>query len=40
MASKHNKLFEKGSPVFQFNVRATVIPCESCENANLEYRTA
>ena len=34
------QLLKKGSPVSQFNVRATVIPCEGRGYANLEYRTA
>ena len=34
------QLLKKGSSVFQFNVRATVIPCEGYEYTNLEYRTA
>ena len=35
------QLLKKGYPVFQFNVRATVIviPCVGCGYTNLEYRT-
>ena len=38
--SPESGILKKGSPVFQFNVRETVIPCEGYGYTYLEYRTA